>query len=536
MNCRHLLLVAGALAAFAAPLTASSIADHYQIEDIATPEGLDAQVGGLAFSPSGRLFAAFHRGEVYSYDPASRQWTLYASGLHEPLGLVAISDREVVVAQRPELTRLVDSDGDGVADDCQTICDSFGLSGNYHEFAFGPAIDPKGDFIIGLNVASNGAKIAPEIRGEFRHYGVSREDILERWTAVKTKVGRMYSAVPYRGWIVKIGANDGKLTPIACGVRSPNGLGYDAAGHLLVTDNQGDWLGSSKLFDIRQGEFYGHPASLVWREGWDKRNPLTVPVMELDRLRTRESVMFPQDLMANSPTQPLLDTTGGKFGPYAGQVFVGEMNIPRIMRVLLEEVGGRLQGACVPFYDKAKLRAGNNRFAFDRAGAMWVGQTHLSWAGGVGIQKITWKGTVPMDVLAMNLTNTGFNLRFTKPLKPETAAPAAFVVRRYYYQYHEAYGSKQLDERQVTVTSAALSKDGTSVALVLDEMKPGYQYEVRMKTVAASDGETVINPLVIYTVNTLLDGTKAPIRTPVVIPPKKKKGDKADPAAPAPAP
>ena len=68
----------------------------------------------------------------------------------------------------------------------------------------------------------------------------------------------MYSATPFRGWILKI-APDGKTTPFAPGFRSPNGVNFDSAGRLWVTDNQGDWLGTSKLFHVKEGNFYGHP-------------------------------------------------------------------------------------------------------------------------------------------------------------------------------------------------------------------------------------------------------------------------------------
>ena len=44
----------------------------------------------------------------------------------------------VYCVQRGELTRLIDTDGDDRADRYETVCDSWGVSGNYHEFAFGP--------------------------------------------------------------------------------------------------------------------------------------------------------------------------------------------------------------------------------------------------------------------------------------------------------------------------------------------------------------------------------------------------------------
>jgi hypothetical protein len=513
------------LAGAAAP-AASAIADCYAIDTIETPSGLDAQVGALAFSPSGKLFACFHKGEVYAYDPASKRWSLFASGLHEPLGCIAVSDTELVVMQRPELTRLVDSDGDGAADRFDTVCDAFGMSGNYHEFAFGPVRDQNGDFIIALNVASNGATIFPEQRGEFRHYGVTRDEVLTDWNKAKAKIGRMYSVVPYRGWILKVDAKSGAVTPIACGVRSPNSLGFDANGHLFVADNQGDWLGGSKLFDIEPGKFYGHPASLVWRKDWDKRNPIDIPVPELDKMRTREAIMFPYEVGAKSPTQPLLDSTGGKFGPFAGQMLIGEMNTARIMRLMTEEVAGQTQGACVAFYDNAGLKPGCNRLAFDRDGALWVGHTHLSWAGGDGLQRIAWKGKVPMDVLTMSLTKDGFDVRFTKPLDPASAKPEDFAFRRYYYEYHQAYGSPVLDSKPVAVTAVALAKDGATASLKLAELKPGYMYELTLKKVAAADGSAVVNPLVTYTVNHLRDGSGPPPWTPA---PKEEKDKEKKP-------
>ncbi|MCH2602601.1 MAG: hypothetical protein MKZ76_06460, partial [Pedosphaera sp.] len=244
---------------FTGATQAASVNDYYKVENIAAPKGLDPQIGGLTFLPDGRLAACFHRGEVYTYEPKTKTWTLFADGLHEPLGIVAEDNHTLVIMQRPELTRLRDTDRDGTADHYETLSDRFGMTGNYHEFAFGPARDKAGNYYVGLNLASSGASIRPEIRGEFRHYGISREQFYKNHRAGS---GRMYSATPFRGWILKI-APDGKTTPFAPGFRSPNGVNFDSAGRLWVTDNQGDWLGTSKLFHVKEGNFYGHPASLV---------------------------------------------------------------------------------------------------------------------------------------------------------------------------------------------------------------------------------------------------------------------------------
>ncbi len=223
-----LLFAEGSYAKYYAPK--DSAADYYTVENIPLPDGLIAETGAIGFMPDGRFIACFHRGEIMTYNCKTKKWKLFAEGLHDPLGILVVNDREILIMQRPELTRIRDTDGDGVADDYETVTDDFGLSGNYHEFAFGPVADKQGNLYIALNLASNGAGIRKEIRGKY--------DSLSR-------PGRMYSCVPYRGWIMKL-TKDGKLHPYAVGFRSPNSLGFDARGRLFVSDNQGDWLGTRR--------------------------------------------------------------------------------------------------------------------------------------------------------------------------------------------------------------------------------------------------------------------------------------------------
>ncbi|MEM7395844.1 MAG: hypothetical protein AAF492_26215, partial [Verrucomicrobiota bacterium] len=394
------------------------------------------------------------------------------------------------VAQRPELTRITDTDRDGKADFFEVLTDEFGMSGNYHEFNFCAEPDKDGNIFFALGTGSSGNGIRRIVRGRFDERG---------------RPGRMHASTPYRGWVMKY-TPDGRTIPFAGGLRTPNGVGFDLAGRLYVTDNQGDWLGTSKLFHVEEGRFYGHAASLTWREGFTE-TPLEVGAERLHQIRTRAAVLFPQGLMANSPTKPLCDTTEGKFGPFAGQLFVGEMNKSRIMRVLLEEVDGQMQGACLPFIDGSRLSSGNNRMAFDRDGNLWVGHTRHSWAGSHGIQKIVWDGKMPMDILTMNLTEKGFRLTFTKPVGEAAAHPEAYTFQRYWYQYHQSYGSRQYDVVPVGVNAAKLSADGLTVDLDLDELKAWHVHELKLNGIVGRDGSTLANSLIVYTVNRLLANT-----------------------------
>lgn len=473
---------------------ADTITDYYEVETISTPPGLVAETGGLSFLPDGRMAACFHRGEVMLYNPKTKTWKLFAEGLHDPLGVVAVSNRELLVIQRPELTRLTDTNGDGLADRYETVTDQFGMSGNYHEFAFGPVRDAKGNVYISLNTASNGAGIRDEVRGQYDALG---------------RQGRMYACVPYRGWVMQI-TPDGKTKPFASGFRSPNGIGFDAKGRLFVTDNQGDWLGTSKLYHVEEGKFYGHPASLVWRPGFPDIDPLTLPVQTLDSLRTVESIAFPHEVMAHSPTQLVFDNTGGKFGPFAGQLFVGDMDFAHLIRVLPDEVDGQIQGACIPFFSKAgsndvALRIGNNRLAFAPDGSLYLGQTDHGWLGARGIQRIRYKTGTPFDVMNIKLTPTGFTLTFTRPVDEKTAHELAnYQIRSYYYEYHQAYGSPQMDSRAVAVTGVQLSSDRRTVSLTVPDLTPKRIYELTLGNLQADNGQKkLMNHLICYTLNRL---------------------------------
>ena len=206
-------------------------------------------------------------------------------------------------------------------------------------------------FYVALGTASSGADVRFEKRGRFDK---------------RSYLQRMYACVPYRGWVCQV-TREGEFIPWASGSLL-NGLGFDLDGNLFVSDNQGDWVGTSKLHHIEKDKFYGHAASLLWDEKWTGGRPVDLPVLNLDTMRETAAILFPHGSMANSPTQPLVDSTQGKFGPFAGQMLIGEMNKPRIIRIITERIGGKIQGACLPFYDGNGLSTGNNRLAFDPNG------------------------------------------------------------------------------------------------------------------------------------------------------------------------
>lgn len=461
----------------------------YQVDSIVMPEGLSGEVGAIDFLPDGRLVAAFRRGEVMIYNPEDDRWRNFAKGLHLPLGLLVEDSSEMLVMEYPELTRLVDTNGDGQADVYENVTDDFGVAGNYHEFAYGPIRDKQGNLYIALNSTSSGGVMMDEVRGQKKEIGFRESG--------------MYSAVPYRGWVMKL-TPDGTLHPYASGFRSPDGIGFDTEGRLLITDNQGDWVGTSPLYVVEEGQFYGHPAGLVWKRDWNRGKPTDLPLDTLKAMKENAAVLFPHNIMANSPTQPLAVMTDGKFGPFEGQILVGEMNQPRIVRVMLEEINGTMQGACIPFLDEQGLRKGNHRMAFAPDGSLWVGQNASGWGGSSGIQQIKFTGRMPVDVQSVHLTSDGFNMDFTASMDDSLMLDTAnYKITSYYYDYHAKYGSDQFDKKSIQIQDVQVSEQGKQLHLTLEPLEKNRVYEFHLQNFKSIDGDTLANSLICYTLNEL---------------------------------
>jgi hypothetical protein len=210
--------------------------------------------------------------------------------------------------------------------------------------------------------------------------------------------------------------------------------------------------------------------------------------------------------MGQSASEPVWDTTGGKFGPFGGQCFVGDQMKATVMRVALEKVNGRYQGACFPF--RNGFECGINRLTFAPDGSLVAGMTNRGWGsvGGkpYGLQRLVYTGVVPFEIHSVNLTRTGFDLTFTKPLDAATAGRvAAYSVQSFTYNYWSTYGSPEVDRRPERVGGATVSADRRRVALAVDGLRRGRVYEVHLDGVRAADGETVLHPEAYYTLNEL---------------------------------
>lgn len=450
----------------------------YTITNIEPPEGAVLEVGGMDWMPDGRLMMCTRRGDIWSYHPDTEEWKHFATGLHEPLGLLAgKDDNEIFVMQRPELARIVDTDGDGDGDQFDTFGKGWGYTGNYHEYAFGLVRDKEGSFYgtLGLGFFPGFAPFKPQ------------------WCS--------HGNVPWRGWFFKI-TKEGEYIPLAPGCREPNGLGMNPEGDIFFADNQGSYIPCGVIVHATEGDFLGHPDGLIY----DKRHPeaATYDINKLNAMRKRPALYLPYRELGASCTAPNWDTTGGKFGPFAGDVLVGDINTPKINRGTMEKVNGEYQGAAYPFIDDPALGGGSNRLLFHpKTGHLYVGQTGRGWASGIGLKRLEWTGKTSMDIDEVSLTKTGFRISFTQPAGASAADPAAYKISSWICEYTRNYGSGRLEQKNHLASSATLATDGRSVELAIGDLEADRLVFIQCPEVATKTGEKVRNGKAWYTLNQL---------------------------------
>jgi mono/diheme cytochrome c family protein len=488
----------------------------YTIENVSYPARIRGGISAIAFTPSGQLVIATRLGEVWirsaNADPGnsanSDPWQLFTRGLDEPMGLIADSERRIYIAHRPELLRATDTDDDGRADTFDALGGEWGLAQNYHEFFFGLERDRAGNFYGSASLDST-ITSSPQHKAAYPKLPVRG---IRNFESVLEPSGHR-SETPYRGWVVRI-SPAGRMEPFASGFRQTNGMALSPEGDLFVTDNQGDYKPSTGLLHVEQGDFHGHAGSLKWEPGYDPANLTTEKLWR--RLKT-PAVVFPHGPMGNSPGEPVWDLTGGRFGPFAGQVFVGDYS-KLVIRASLQKVAGAWQGACFPFLGRNenpgvvsgdRLKAGVTRAVFGPDGSLYLGATAGWGAGEDGIQRITWDGKNAPEIRDLELTSRGLALTFTRPINAATIGKLEnYELNRFRYYYHVKYGSPWIDEARVEVKEVRTAADGLRAELVLAELKPGFIYEVSVPLLRTTDGEAIANPLGYYTANRLLNGER----------------------------
>lgn len=495
-----------------ASIQAAGENDYYRLISVATseaptdsrskrwkpaPGGLALEVGGLTVVDDKRVAVAIRKGEVWLldgvYDDPVQNVTYhkFASALHEPLGLLKHGD-VYYTAQRSELTGLRDTNNDGTADEYITVAKGWGVTGCYHEYAFGPLLDHDGNLWVTLNIGM----------------GLSKQQMSR--TLTDTPLG--YRQAQWRGWGMKV-TPAGKLVPVCSGMRSPCGIGMNREGDVFYSDQQGNWVATNSLHHIREGAFFHHAEALASMnlEGSSFQDVKPVPdglpypeaIKQFAQLRP-PAVWFPYRKAGQSTTDIMLDDSHGRFGPFDGQLFVGEFTQASIHRVFLEKVGGEYQGACFPF--RSRFASAVLRLAQGTDGSVFVGLTNRGWSSlgtsAYGLQRLVWTGKTPFEVKEMKALSDGFELVFTSPVEMKTASDTgSYEINSHTYNYQSTYGSDEIQQRTLGVKSATVSADGLRVHLRVDGLRELFVHELVAAGVRSQSGVPLLHPQAWYTLN-----------------------------------
>lgn len=445
--------------------TLSQKPDAYVIDDIPLPVPnpwkRNVRLADIAFlNDQGDAAGVTFDGDVWLIsglkgDLEAVTWKRFASGLHEPMSIVA-RNGEILVFDRNGIWKLVDSNGDKECDRYEMFCNLFAQTAETREFPNSMKLGPKGE----LYISKGGQE------------GTTR--------------GK------HNGTVIKVAADGKSFEVIGYGLRQPF-IGVNAqTGLVTASDQQGHYVPSTPLHIIRDHQFYGHLPTIAEKEKYPESiaEPLT---------------WIPHPVNPSGVTQTWL--LGSKMGPVDGELIHIGYNRPELFRVLMsKESGTGLQPVQSPegqvknpshfLKPQAALVSFSREFDFPTLNAIVNpadGQLYVTgfqvWGTVVkrlsGLARVRWTGKPRVLLEEVTPTDKGLVLRFNEKLDAKLATnPESYSAERWNYKRTPEYGSPHLKldgsngQEWMNASSAYLSTDGKSVLVAFPEMKTCHQMRI----------------------------------------------------------
>lgn len=442
--------------------------------------------GGFDFLPDGRaVICAFH-GDVWVVSGIddtlqNLKWKRFATGLFQPLG-VKVQKGEIYVAGRDQITRLKDLNGDGEADLYENFNNDTVVTPNYHEFVLDLHTDSKGNFYY-----AKGAPWEPSVSS------------------------------PHQGTLLKVSPNGKKLEVYATGLRAPNGMTVGPDDTILIGDNQGHWMPSSKLNLVKPGAFMGmtpaaqRPLKLRYPDGREITvNPSDPDARKANNLKGWDGAM-PIPTSYDEPIAWLpmrwdnssggqVYVTSDKWGPWKGSPLFMSYGKCLLYGIMMDNVEGTTQASLVPF--GLKFASGVMRARFSsRDGQLYLcglrGWQNNATRDG-GFYRVRYNGKPVRMPVKSHVTKSGITLTFSTALDAKSAQDLEnYAVELWNYRYSGSYGSPELSVKnkgkeghdKLQVKSAKLSSDRKTLTLEVDGLQPADQYSVKYSVTAADGAE-----------------------------------------------
>jgi len=372
-------------------------------------------------------------------------WSRFASGLHEPMSIVArpanqesgIKTQELFVFDRSGIWKLVDTNNDRECDRYEMFCNLFAQTAETREFPNSMKLGPNGE----LYISKGGQEGAT--RGK------------------------------HNGTVIKIAPDGKSFDLIGYGLRQPFIGVHPVTGVVTASDQQGHYVPSTPLHLIEKHHFYGHVPTIAPKEQY----PETI---------TEPLTWIPHPVNPSGATQVWL--VGAKMGPLNDELIHIGYHRPELFRVLLkvpDEKPGSLAHrttTIVSFSRDLELPPLNGHVNPADGQLYVVGfqvwgtvATQLS-----GLARVRWTGKPRVLLKELTPTDKGILLRFNEKLDPKLATdPSSYSAERWNYQRTAEYGSPHLKldgtagQEFMTASSAYLSEDGMSVLVGFPVMKGG---------------------------------------------------------------
>jgi hypothetical protein len=412
------------------------------------------------FFSDGRLAVSTLNGDVWIVDGIdndlkSLKWTRFATGLYEPLGLKIVKD-QVYVLGRDRITRLHDLNGDGEADFYESFWADGNVAPSFHAFSFDLQTDKAGNFYF----LKSGRRVEKERPGH--------------------------------GALIKVSPDGKKSEIVATGFRHPNGMGIGPQDQIVVSDNQGEWVPSSKVSLIKPGGFYGYP-----RIGEPTPTKYEPPLFWL-----------PMNLDNSSGGQCW---AGDKWGPLSRKLLHTSYGSCSLFYVIPEMVNGGWNAAVVQM--PLKFRSGIMRARVNpKDGQVYVvglrgWQTQAEDIGCV--QRVRYTGGKGVVVTGVATSKNYIEISFSEPtLLPMDGPPARLEQWNYIWSHY--YGSPQMSPSEPakvghdTIEVAGLGVPMTGKWLGLETkqpLQPVHQLRIRLN-LHDGDGNRV-QPTIYLTINAI---------------------------------
>ncbi|MEC9330947.1 MAG: hypothetical protein VX409_00795, partial [Verrucomicrobiota bacterium] len=380
----------------------SESSKFYLFEKLKLKKEWELMVTGMDWINDDKLAISTWTGDIYIISGLTNKKNITVSnlikGLNEPMGLLQ-RDGKLYVSQKPELTE-ISFNKTRTSITLTQVSSDWGYSGHYNAFSYGPALDKNNNFVL-ANAGHSG-----------------------RWD------------MKFMGWCIELGDN-GSMSGISSGFREPNGIGnFGPNNDIFITDNQGHWTAACELNHLRPDKYFGRPSATPDpKKLYQGRNNFTPP-----------AVWFPYSLARS--VSGFTEIKDNNFGPFQGQLLVGDFQNALVTRVFLEKVNSEYQGAVFPFLKG--FSSGVNRLTFGVDGNLYVGGLQRTWAcvapDPAALERVKFTGKTPFEISKVSANHDGFTLTFTQPVKTKSVNLENFDISQFKFAYHANYGSPRYSQ------------------------------------------------------------------------------------------